>query len=561
MLFKPISNYSKKRHAAFIYNVVFNSAFSLFVVIILFTSFLVQPIHQAYANELGSEDEPVDEVKVKDKQAVQQPVSDEELFTENEETVLIDEANTDSETITLNDDIAEQDDVSVNPDNETLDTTELTDNDTDLDNQNSTSPGPGLGENNEASTTPVTDSDSSDQTSSSTPEGIDSDDDLDESDTDNQDSKSTTTLEEIEPVVPVQAQSLTTDDNYYQFSKKSCVSIGDGTFHCSLSQETGIDLNAVVYSELGENKNMEIFLRTSEGEVKQITSNDYEDTSPNYNAESMQVVWQRQIDDRYQIIKYDISEEEESQLTFSRTNNMEPKVSEQGIVWQMWDGSDWEIMYFDGKYTDQLTDNLTQDVAPAIDDGYVLWSVLGGSEQEAKVYSLASGEILNINGYEGGMIANPRFVLVYDTVFDNGDVVTQGFDPVTGLSAPIAAKPADNPVNIPNTDSTGETRALIQNKSSHEDDFNPDGTKNVTGSSTPGFANGSTSTSSVSDSLDLRGAKDNIVLPSPDEDNLENLNSSTTEKIVEEFELTDYDLILVPPTENVVVNTATTTGS
>src|SRR5690606_27206597 len=129
-------------------------------------------------------------------------------------------------------------------------------------------------------------------------------------------------------------------------------------------------------------------------------------------------------------ILYDITEDEESQLTFSRTNNMEPKISRDGVVWQAWDDNDWEIMYFDGDFTTQITDNEVQDVAPVIEDGYVLWTILGRNTQEAKVYSLESGQTRTITGHDGGVIQNPRFVLVYDTKYDNGDIVTQGFDPL-----------------------------------------------------------------------------------------------------------------------------------
>ncbi|NCN11817.1 hypothetical protein GW937_00670 [Candidatus Kaiserbacteria bacterium] len=350
----------------------------------------------------------------------------------------------------------------------------------------------------------------------------------------------------------VVAQNLVTEDNFYQFSRQSCVAIGDGTYHCTVAASTGIDTRAVVYAELGANANMEIFLRTSKGEIKQLTDNTYDDTSPHYDAEAKKVVWQRLIDDRYQIVLYDIEKEKETQLTFSRTNNMEPKVSAEGIVWQAWDNNDWEIMYFDGTYTDQITDNFSQDLVPTINDGYILWTVLGETEQEAKVYSLASGETVSISGYEGGMITNPRFVLVYDTLYENGDIVTQGFDPATGLSAPIAAKPAPQPVNIPETDATGEIRALIQVKSAQKDKQAIDGGTGPVSTSTP-----TTTTSSIAGAtLDLsQGAVTQDIASSTTGSKTLSDNDST-------FELTDFDLVLVSPqsTSSVQSSTDTNTG-
>jgi hypothetical protein len=361
-------------------------------------------------------------------------------------------------------------------------------------------------------------------------------------------SETATSSEDIaddeDEIAVTEAQVLVTEDNYYQFNRQACVAIGDGTFHCSVNTGVRMDMNAVVYAEMGEKLNMEIFLRSSSGEIEQLTSNDYDDTAPHYDAESRQIVWQRLIDDRYQIVLYDLEEGEERQLTFSRSNNMEPKVSDMGIVWQAWDGNDWEIMYFDGTFTDQLTSNSVQDVAPAIDDGYILWSVLGSEEQEAKVYSLASGEILNISGYEGGIIANPRFVLVYDTKFENGDIITQGFDPSTGLSEPIAAKAADDPIDIPDSDSTGETRALIQNKSSQEEEYDEGLTKK-----TPdvGSSSSSTATSTVASEPDTTLNLANLS-PSASTTDTESVDQATSTDIIDNdiLELTDFDLIIVP---------------
>jgi hypothetical protein len=203
---------------------------------------------------------------------------------------------------------------------------------------------------------------------------------------------------------------------------------------------------------------------------------------------------------------------------------MEPKVSRDGVVWQAWDNNDWEIMYFDGTFTDQITDNNTQDVAPVIQDRYILWTVIGRGDQEGKVYSLDSNELLTISGYDGGVIENPRFVLVYDTKFENGDIITKGFDPATGISEPIAAKPAPEPVNIPKTDPTGEIRALIQNKSSLEDEL----AKQLVHSDDTGAG---TTTASTSDTLNL---KDDTTETVP-------ISATSTDGV---FELTEFDLIL-----------------
>lgn len=614
MRYKPKLYQNNKRSAAFIYAVTFNSGFSVVLVLTLFISFLIQPIHKAFASEdaitvdveknspvaesvaLQASSKSAETVTINDSirdsdESIEASTLDDDI--DNEPATTIEDSllkNTKNSSTSINNNVVntnvqadiQSSNITASSTKQTfatsskvasssnksllLQTSVSTTTQTGSESNSDT----GETESSSTSSNSYSDNDSSSASSSdlmTTTVGADSslDDHVSFSasstgadSTETQDTDLTGIIDNLAPqqINQVEAQSLVTEDNYYQFNRQSCVAIGDGTYHCSVNTETGIDLNAVVYADLGANSNMEIFLRTSMGEVKQLTDNEYEDTSPHYNAESMQVVWQRQIDGRYQIILYDIKEEKEDQLTFSRTNNMEPKVSKEGVVWQAWDGNDWEIMMFDGTYTDQLTDNLTQDVAPAIDDGYVLWSVLGLEEQEAKVYSLKSGETLTINGYEGGVIANPRFVLVYDTMYDNGDVVTQGFDPNTGISAPIASRPADNPVEIPDADGTGETRALIQNKSSSKGEFNIDGTKNVTGSSTSGVGE-----IDEAETLNLKQASANgsSTADEPDDMQLSSTSLKTTED--QQFlELTDYDLIIQPTNESGSSSTAINQG-
>lgn len=358
---------------------------------------------------------------------------------------------------------------------------------------------------------------------------------------------------------------LVTEKNYYQFSKQSCVSVGDGAYHCSANDEPVVDSKAVVYSEMGPNKNQEIYIRTAKGDVKQLTDNAFEDSAPHYDPESQQIVWQRLIDGRYQVIVYNITDNEEVQLTFSRNNSMEPAVSGAGVVWQSWDGNDWEIMFFDGTYTDQLTDNGTQEISPVLEDEYIIWTVIGADSQYAQVYDLVTKETMTIVNHEGGSIVNPRFVLVYDTQFDNGDVITQGFDPETGFSAPIAAKSGPEPVDIPDSDSTGETRALIQNKSTSKESGEVK-TKSASSSLETGE---SVVTAEANDStaLDLSrvGSTTDATVASSSEtvvdDSVDDAVATTTESVAQEsyLELSEYDLIL--PTSTTPVATGHEPGN
>lgn len=581
----------RESHLSWLYFAVFKTNFALLLVLCLLGSFLLQPFHKVLANESSTETAaaevpaPVaDDVKTQStpESSLDTETPPEKPASSAEDTIVtIDEQDSDdqteSEVVETTEPLSQSDSETESASNvatassttthsvptststastapqlaSTTSTTSTTQTAATSSSQSSPASasdnsGVSSGSGNDqvvgSSTSTATSSTSETETVASGTEELTEDDEAELVVVNHSDDSDTDTgmepVETVEPGLTLDGQYLVTDDNFYQFSRQSCVPVGNGTYHCSLSAELPVDQQSTVFSARDADGDMEIYLKTKRGEVEQLTDNELDDASPQLDVESMQIVWQRFIDGRYQIILYDLQRREERQLTFSRTNNMEPKVSGEGIVWQAWDGHDWEIMYFDGFYTDQLTDNIAQDVAPAIEDGYVLWSVLGKDQQEAMVYSLASGESVAITGHEGGMIENPRFVLVYDTKFDNGDVVTQGFDPTTGLSAPISAQPAQDPVDIPETDPTGEIRALIQNKSAQKE-------KEVVHTSpqtdTPGTdLNLASSTATSTDTLDIKQIQSDAAAEQP-------AVAATTSPAID-FELTEYDLVIVPTT-------------
>lgn len=636
-----------------LYSFVFASRISLITVVLLFVSFMIQPVHLALANvaaaeeaepeppsladvqfeevpeEGGAEPEPTsdtvedspaaesevvpdEEVTVSDSEDESASNEDEEIAADTEEvndTVTTVETSESASTTERGNEESTISATTTDESNDEPSTAATSTEPTDVPSDNSTST-IGIDEDTSTSTDGSSDDtsassggsgggssdsldDASEETSSSTADtaddstsdtgGTDSDttatstSESEETPTDVVDDQDTTsdattdepqvlptssttatstqqqisTSTELDNVI-IKAEALVTDDNYFQFSKQACVSAGGGTYYCSVSEGNVVDSNAVVYSEIGPSGSPEIFIKTSSGEVKQITDNNFEDSSPHYDAVSQKIAWQRLIQGRYQIIIYDIETAEEKQLTFSRTNNMEPSVSVSGVVWQAWDNNDWEVMYYDGTYSEQLTNNDTQDVAPVMQDEYIIWTVIGNSEQFAQVYSLETKETVTISNREGGSILNPRFVLVYDTQFDNGDVITQRFDPETGFAEPIAAQPAEAPLEIPEPDTAGEVKALITTKSTSKQSLvvhgdNPDGTGS------------GTSTTTSSGTLVLNDAAseqlDEVVSTSTD-----GTIDAEPEEVIEPFVLTEYDLILPPtPSTTTPVQVSTTT--
>ncbi len=380
MQLHSISSFSRFDYGRWLYSFVYAGKISVLAVVFLLSSFLIQPFHQALANEAVAEDLDTGEESTPYEEENSIDVS--ESTTNTEDNIAVEEVDESTEEVQTEEGFNEDIEENLGSD-DTSDTATTTD---DTDNDNPVNDAEVPSDAGEADDDTPIDGDESASSSDDIPAEI-GDDVIADGVTDI-----------VQEVVTLTRQ-LVTEENYYQFSRQSCSPVGDGTFYCSTRTETDIDPDSAVYAGKGEGGDMEIFMRTSKGTVEQITDNEYDDTAPDFDGESMRIVWQQLIDGRYQIMSHDLRDEKTTQLTFSQTNSMEPKVSAEGITWQMWDGNDWEIIFFNGKTVEQITNNEIQDVTPVVEDGYILWSILGGEEQEARVYSLDKKETLMLIGY------------------------------------------------------------------------------------------------------------------------------------------------------------------
>ncbi len=283
------------------------------------------------------------------------------------------------------------------------------------------------------------------------------------------DTASSTATSTVEVETPLMVE--TNSDNFYQFNKDECVRVEDGSFYCGEVEESDASevLADSLFSAPDSGGDLEIFLRY-DGEETQVSHNDEDDAAPYYDAKSHTIVWHRLINDRYQIVVYDIEEASESILTSTKVNNMEPSRYGNKIAWQRWVDSNWEIIFYDGNEEKQISNSITHDVAPLVYENYVLWnstSIEAG--QQIVMYDISSGDLTYIKDADGAAVQNPRMVLVYETAHANGDVITKGFDLQSQEVVPLGALPREVPTEIPESDQTGETRALIQGKSSGKD--------------------------------------------------------------------------------------------
>jgi len=270
--------------------------------------------------------------------------------------------------------------------------------------------------------------------------------------------------EDASVAVTNESVNISENDSAFSFNKDECTQLATGSFYCLLPQEN--ILEDALFSAPDSDGDMEIFF-VKDGVQAQITKNTYDDAAPYYDQNSHTIVWHRLIDDRYQVVVYDIETNEERQLTSDNTNNMEPNRQGDYIVWQRWIDGGWNIILLDGEKETQITKTTSHNVAPYIHGALVVWNrhaIDGGKTIE--MYDIASRTYVTVEDPDGLSVSNPRMVFVYDSLHPNGDIVTKGYDLLAKRFIELDSLPRDLPDEIPQSDSTGETRALIQSKPS-----------------------------------------------------------------------------------------------
>ena len=269
------------------------------------------------------------------------------------------------------------------------------------------------------------------------------------------------TTSEIAATTTHESISYVQSDDALTFSEDDCTKLADGSFYCKEINENL--LKDALFSARDKNGDLEIFL-VREGKQAQITENSVDDASPYFDEISNTIVWQRLIDDRFQIIEYSLETGEEMQITDGVVNNMEPTRQGGYTVWQRWIGDSWNIVLYDGLTEKEITHDSNHNIAPHIQGSLVVWNKTSvGGDKTIEMYNIDSGAYVTVNDPEGLAVDNPRMVLVYDSLHPNGDVITKGFDIFTGEFIQLDTLPKSLP-DIPDSETTTEVKALTQPK-------------------------------------------------------------------------------------------------
>ena len=254
------------------------------------------------------------------------------------------------------------------------------------------------------------------------------------------------------------------DENRHQFSVNDCISVGNGAFYCTEQTSAPTYESDGVFSAPDSDGDLEIFVRVN-GEESQLSFNQVDDAAPYYDARSKRIVWHRLVNDRYQVISYDTTTHQETQLTNTDYNNMEAVAFGDVTLWQAWVSDNWEIIKHEAGDIEQLTDNDAHDVAPRMKNGYVVWQTQFNDGWRVAVYDETEKTIEYIDNIDRPTVAeNPRFVLVFDQIDHNGDVHTLGYDFENKETIRLGSLPQELQDELPEPDDTGEERALVQFK-------------------------------------------------------------------------------------------------
>jgi hypothetical protein len=463
-----------------LYEFVYKSALCAFVTVVLISSFLIQGVYVVYANELPPED---DLVAIPVETIEEPPVVEEQI-----EPVDLQES--------VSEEPAAVTDVSESPDTTTDtsldgDTAHIANDETDVNSPVSDetglelTPTDTLEDNSEASTTADVDSSGGGGTEEAPEETVSEevieDTEIEdnsgggggapeETGTSTEMDVSTTSAAVLETASSSEALgpgllepiSVNYTDSGFTFSKNECTELASGSFYCLEPRENALE--DALFAAPDKDGDLEIFL-VRNGAQTQITDNFIDDAAPFFDQNSETIVWHRLIDDRYQIIAYDLASGKEDQLTKNGTNNMEPIRQGKYTVWQRWVANNWDIILSDGVKEKQISHASAHDIAPYIHGSLVVWNRYGATgEKSIEMFDIKSETYVTVDDPEGLSVTNPRMVLVYDQMHPNGDIVTKGYDMIARKFIQLDTLPRELPDEIPASEPTSETRALIQSK-------------------------------------------------------------------------------------------------
>jgi hypothetical protein len=439
------SNFIFAKENLFLYRLVYSSKSSMFVVLLLLTSFFIQGAQEVYAStgEATATESAVNNVSDEPTVVVQESVIEDVVLNDDAVTVeedyikvLTEEENfVTDEIVTPKSTVIDEIIISTTTEEFNEDEVQIDDG---ADSSNESG---AINLNEDNGTTTV-------------------------SAKDDQNANEEALIESELPEVELNHEtiSFTESDSMFTFNKDECTQLATGSFYC-LQPQANV-LKDALFSAPDADGDLEIYLVRA-GEQVQVTNNKMDDAAPYFDSNTGTIVWHRLIEDRFQIISYNIETGGEYQVTDTSGNNMEPTRQGKYTVWQRWIDGGWNIILLEGNKETQITSTADNNVAPYVHGNLIVWNKhsLAG-EKTIEMYDIDSKTYVSVDDPDGMSVSNPRMVFVYDSLHPNGDIVTKGYDVMSRKFIELDTLPRELPEELPEAESTGETRALIQSKPS-----------------------------------------------------------------------------------------------
>ncbi len=266
-------------------------------------------------------------------------------------------------------------------------------------------------------------------------------------------SATSTEEETMEPVLPPAPLAHSTSS--YTFGVGDCTLVANGEFYCiAASADRVVNGDPRVYAEKDREGDREIYYFDGV-EVHRITNNGYDDFAPVFDEDTKRIAWNAMIQDRTQVMLHDIQTQTTRQVTQSSNTAGTPHLFHDSLVWQEWVDTNWEVFRADADAlaagadasAERLTDNVVHDMFPRAYEGLITWQREKGHSWEVVVYDLRTQKEHALEKEEDTKYENPRFVLLFDSRHENGDVETVGYDLDSGEMMELGTKPRSIPAH------------------------------------------------------------------------------------------------------------------
>lgn len=175
--------------------------------------------------------------------------------------------------------------------------------------------------------------------------------------------------------------------------------------------------------------NLNVFTQT-EGDYQQIfyryNNRSYQITSAEYNhvypvSSKNYVAWQGLINGESQIYVFDILTSTLTQVTTIGTNS-EPYLYQNQVTWRHWNGTDWQIYYYNGLSVATITDGQTSSYRASTDGTRIIYAEqVGADDWKAQSYDIQSGQV--------SLVAQGTEAATAYPAFGSGGTITTAFVP------------------------------------------------------------------------------------------------------------------------------------